>query len=194
MKHRICPDCGAALDPCERCDCKNEERDAPAATGTSQNGHDGDRSSFLSISDPFLDVKNLLRLKEILEETGAMAKDVALVVREEFPKFNRQLLSQCGNSTEYGVIPHPNVLRRICTAYSLKLVVNPDVPITVESESQPPKKAENRKLGRKVTFRVTNGDFEIIQQRVQDEGYESVQAWLYAKITELLGGADDEHS
>ena len=93
------------------------------------------------------------------------------------------------------MIIHPDGLRAICDAYGLKLTAAPDIPISVEGEIPAPKKVENRKLGRKVTFRVTNGDFEVLQKRVQEDGFESVQAWLYAKITELLGGAvDAEHS
>lgn len=32
--YRICPDCGAALDPGERCDCQDNEKAAPDATNT----------------------------------------------------------------------------------------------------------------------------------------------------------------
>lgn len=35
--YRICPYCGAALDPCEICDCQSKEEAAPAAT----NNEDG---------------------------------------------------------------------------------------------------------------------------------------------------------
>lgn len=188
--YRTCPDCGAALDPGEICDCKKNE-DAPAATGTPSCGNDWHRDSTCILADPFLDVKNLLRIKELREDTGAMAKDMALVVREKFPKFNRQLLSQCEQWDKYGVIIHPDGLKAVCEAYGLVLTATPDIPITVEGETPAPKKVENRKLGRKLTFRVTNGDFEILQKRVQEDGFDSVQAWLYAKITELLGGAVD---
>lgn len=194
MKHRTCPDCGASLDPNERCDCRDEKEGAPAATGTPSGGNDDRRDSTCILADPYLDVKNLLRLKEIREETGSMAKDVAMVVRDKFPNFNRQLLSQCERWEQYGVIIHPDGLRLICEAYNMPLPSSYDVPITVEGESPTPKKVENRKLGRKVTFRVTNGDFEVLQKRVQEDGFESVQAWLYAKITELLGGVADGHS
>lgn len=195
MKFRTCPDCGAALDHGERCDCQDEKKDAPAGTGAPLGGNDWTRDSASSISDPYADVKNLLRIKELREDSGAMAKDMALVIRDKFPKFNRQLLSQCEQWDKYGVVIHPDGLRAICDAYDLKLTAAPDIPITVEGEAPAPKKVENRKLGRKVTFRVTNGDFEVLQKRVQEDGFESVQAWLYSKITELLGGAvDAEHS
>lgn len=34
MMYRICPDCGAALDPGEICDCQYKEEAAPGATNT----------------------------------------------------------------------------------------------------------------------------------------------------------------
>lgn len=182
MKFKVCPDCGNHLDHGEICDCKKEG--APAGTGTPSNVGKCE-SSTTSLSNPYWDVNNLLRLKTLLDDTGTMSKDVALIVREKFPKFTRQLLSMSSNYGEYGVIIHPDGLRVICEAYGIALNPAPDIPITVEEPA--PKKSENRKLGRKVTFRVTNGDFEIIQKRVLDEGYDSVQAWLYAIITELLG-------
>lgn len=188
MAFKKCPDCGASLDPCEQCDCKEKE-DVPAGTGTSSGGNSGNDISTVSVAEPFWDVKNLLRLREVLEHTGAMAKDVAPVVQNLFPKFNRQLLAQAGSYEKYGVIIHPDGLKAICDAYGIRLNA-PEIPISVEKEAKP-KKAERRKLGRKLTFRMTDGDFEVLQQRVQDDGFTSVQAWLYQKITELLGGAVD---
>lgn len=185
MTPKICPDCGAALDACEICDCK-KKKDVPAATGTPLGGSDGDNDSAVTLSDPVWDVNFLLQLKEIREGTGAMAKDVALVVQNIFPKFSRQLLSQAESWRNYGVIIHPDGLRAICEAYGIRLC-KPEVAVTVEKEAAP-RKRERRKLGRKLTFRMTHGDFEVLQQRVQDDGFTSVQAWLYAKITELLGG------
>lgn len=34
MCYRICPICGANLDPGERCDCQDKEETAPSATNT----------------------------------------------------------------------------------------------------------------------------------------------------------------
>lgn len=34
----ICPDCGAHLDPCERCDCAEQKKTAPSVTSTESGG------------------------------------------------------------------------------------------------------------------------------------------------------------
>ena len=38
MVYRVCPDCGASLDPAERCDCQNEEKAAPVLEHRSGKG------------------------------------------------------------------------------------------------------------------------------------------------------------
>ena len=117
MKYRECPVCGAHLDPCEHCDCQEQKEDAPDAAGTpSQNG-----VATTSVSDQLENVNHGLRLREIRQQTGAMAKDAALVVREVFPKFNRQLLAQCEAWDKYGVVIHPDGLRAICKAYGVQM-------------------------------------------------------------------------
>lgn len=181
---RTCPDCGATLDPNEVCDCTKKEG-APAATGTPSGGNDGDRHSAISVPSPFGEVNTLLRLKPIRESTGAMAKDVALVVQNRFPKFTRQLLAQAEAYEKYGVLIHPEGMKAICDHYGISL---DPVEISVSTPSKPRKKP-NRKLGRKLTFRMTDKDFEALQQRVQSDGFDSVQAWLYAAVTKMLGGA-----
>lgn len=130
--YRTCPHCGAHLDPGERCDCQQEKReDAPDAAGTpSQNGT---INTSVILSSPAADVNPSLRLREIRQQTGTMAKDAAMVVRNVFPKFNRQLLAQCEAWEKYGVIIHPDGLKAICEAYNVTLAPVPaakSAPVT----------------------------------------------------------------
>lgn len=191
MKFRECPECGAALDPGEKCDCQNEKESVPAATGTPSGGNDCRRESTCILADPFLDVKNLLRLKEILESTGALGKDAAMIIRERFPKFNRQLLSQCGQWDKYGIICHPDVLRIICEVYKIQLSIPADDPVEIKAEDTAPKKTENRKLDRKFTLRTTVVKYSRIQKIIEKKGFKSLQDWFNAMLDDLLGGEDD---
>lgn len=127
MQYRECPYCGAHLDPCERCDCQEKQEDAPDAAGTpSQKPIE----TGFSVTNPEPDVNPCFRLRAIREQTGVMAKDTALVVREVFPKFNRQLLAQCEAWDKYGVIIHPDGLRAICRAYGVPMTLGPTTAIT----------------------------------------------------------------
>lgn len=195
MKYRECPDCGCNLDHGEICDCKKGQEDASDAAETpSQESPIG---SAVSVSNPTADVNNCLRLKEIRQQTGAMAKDAALVVRNVFPSFNRQLLAQCENYEKYGVIIHPDGLKAICDEYGVSLEPEQPQPpgISVEIEgggpTKPKRKKANRKLAHKLTFRMTDGDFEKMERRVRKDGFLSVQAWMYFQFTKLLGGDGD---
>lgn len=119
MLYKECPNCGAHLDPGERCDCQDKQEDAPDAAGTPSQSDSTE--SGVSVTEIPEDVNLCLRLREIRQQTGAMAKDAALVVRKVFPKFNRQLLAQCEAWDKYGVTIHPDGLKAICEAYGVKI-------------------------------------------------------------------------
>ncbi len=116
MQYRTCPDCGANLDPNEPCTCHEEKEDASDAAETPSKKMLG---TTVSVSNQSFDVNACEKLREVRQQTGTMAKDAALVVREVFPKFNRQLLAQCEAWDKYGIILHPDGLRAICKAYGV---------------------------------------------------------------------------
>ena len=43
MQYRTCPYCGANLDPCERCDCQDEKKEAAPAASETTSGIDTHR-------------------------------------------------------------------------------------------------------------------------------------------------------
>ncbi len=186
MYYKTCPYCGAHLDPGERCDCQNERNekedtaDAPAMP-SKQSGISTDPI----LSDPRPNVNDCLRLRQIRQQAGAMGKDMALVVRDVFPKFNRQLLAQCEAYDKYGVIIHPEGLRTICAAYGVQLERDSNTPVITAPESR---RKPNRRLARKLTFRMKDEDYALLERRVQEGGYLSSQAWLYDVVMKALRG------
>ena len=182
MQYHVCPDCGAHLDPGERCDCHRENRkDAPDAAGTPSVENRSVADTRIAHRAP--NVNDCLRLREIRTDTGAMAKDAALVVRDVFPKFNRQLLAQCEAWKKYGVIIHPDALGVICAAYGVSL---PDGPAEAVITAHSPRKQANRKLSRKLTFRMKDEDYALLEQRVRESGCQSSQEWLYEVVLRAL--------
>ncbi len=166
-----CPDCGAHLDPGESCDCHKVKMSQTQSTSRTGAAH----------RTP--NINDCLNLKEIRQETGAMAKDVALVIREHFPKFNRQLLSQCEAWEKYGIIAHPDILSIICDTYGVTL---PSLPSEVVITAVEPKKQPNRKLDRKLTFRLKSTDYQLLERRVKESGCRSSQEWLYEVVLKAL--------
>lgn len=188
MKYKTCPHCGAHLDHGEKCDCEKKKEGTPAGTGAPSK----EQISTKILSEPSVSVNDCLRLKEICEKTGAMNKEIALVVRDEYPKFNRQLLSQCQASDKYGIMIHPNALAIICDAYGQRLQASSEPEVPSEPPSVPPaKKKPMRRLQRKLTFRMTNRDYAKLLCRIEDDHFDSVQAWLYdIIINQILGGSE----
>ena len=186
-QYKTCPYCGAHLDHGEICDCKKSENASAATETPSEKGSYAEPS--LSANLP--NVNDCFHLREICESTGAMGKDIALVVRDIFPSFNRQLLAQCQSNDKYGIIIHPAGLDIICKTYGVQLQPpsmgsTQDAPNPIISKE---KKPENRRLPRRLTLRMTTSDYCKLLELVDKDGYSSVQAWLYEKVHELLGGA-----
>ena len=118
MNPKECPDCGARLDPGEKCDCKSE--DAPGGAGASSDengGAIGSGTTILSSLIPY--VNDLFNLSELRDQTGVQAKELSLVIAERFPHFSRQIFTQCANPEKYGCIPHPDLIRLIREKYNL---------------------------------------------------------------------------
>ncbi len=181
MQYKTCPTCGAHLDHGEVCDCRKKGEDASDAAETPSKSADVYAST---LSNSGANVNVCLKLREMRQKTGAMAKDAALVVRDVFPKFNRQLLAQCEAWDKYGVVIHPDGLKAICEAYGVPLG---GVEVVAGGETKP-RKQPNRKLSRKLTLRMTPSDYDKVQRRIERDGFQSVQAWLYHEIIRLLEG------
>lgn len=180
--YRVCPDCGANLDPGEICDCK-KERDTAATVP-----HSDDRVYYAKpiISDSLPDVNACFQLKEIRQKAGITGKEVALAIREKFPKFQRQLLAQLEAPEKYGAIIHPEALQILCEYSGVQVVSGNPPEVAVEAD-KPPQKDAHRKLGKKLTLRMTEMDFTNLQKRIEHDGYKSVQSWLYDIIIQALG-------
>lgn len=163
------------------------KKDAPAATEASQ--RDKLIHAEFSLSNSPINVNDyVLVLKDVHHRTGAMGKDIAAVVQDVFPKFTRQLLAQCENADKYGILLHPAALELICNAYKIELS---PAEFSAEVSKEPKaKKQSKRKLPRKLTLRMTETDFERLQQRLHDDGFQTVQAWIYHTVIKALGVAE----
>lgn len=90
---------------------REEKKNACPAGATTEQANANETTAILA-NYPSA-VKMLMRCREHREGTGMQAKDAALIIREIFPKFNRQLLSQCENWKEYGILIHPAGLQHL---------------------------------------------------------------------------------
>jgi hypothetical protein len=161
MKYRVCEYCGNYLDFGEVCDCQKNEAATSANVTTS-----GEKLTFNSLPQNPDYVKAALDLAAILRATHVKYKDIAETVKETFPKFNRQLLTACANWEDYGVLLHPDGIASICDAYDLPKA----------------KKRDNRKLDRRITFRVTSANFARIERNMEKTGANTLQEFVAAAV------------
>lgn len=115
-----------------------EKENARPAVAPAEQADTNDIKAILS--KRIFDVNDLLKIKGIRNLSGLMAKDAALIIRKRFPKFNRQLLAECENPEQYGVIIHPEGLRALIDGCNLAPhpaeTEVPNSPATAPSDTQ----------------------------------------------------------
>ena len=172
MKFHTCPDCGAALDFGEICDCQKNENDTALTTVPPSETTD-------RVPEIHADVKDCEILGDWLKATGAMHKDVALVLQNRFPLITRQLLSQCTHWERYGVILHPAGLETIAYEYGLDL-------------TQKPRHSQKRRKTRQITFRCSEISYGEIADAKEALGLDTDQAFIETAIAALIKSVKKE--
>lgn len=109
----------------------HEKGKARPAGATAEQADTNDIKVILSKTS--YNVNDLLKIKQIRELSGMMAKDVAPIIQKRFPKFSRQLLASCENPEQYGVILHPDGLSEFITQCGLRPPAKEPAPEPEES-------------------------------------------------------------
>lgn len=168
--HRRCPDCGAYLDPEEKCDCKKEKSCAE------KNGHssrEATNSRKTRISQNVKIVNNILR--ELRVTNKIPADELVKEVRKIFPKYDKTLQSKCERTEEYAVELCRKALDALLEKYDTELL-------------DKAKKMRNgyHKLTKQVTCRLDDETYDVLQSIKEREGYETVQAFMTDKIINYI--------
>ena len=113
-------------------------------------------------------MSNELRDLRIL--SGIQAPTIADAVREIFPKFDRYLLSKCEQPDLYGVTLLPRGMK---AARALA----PEVT---------PKKKDGHKNQFRIYCRMDEDTYKALTQKINEDGFKTVQDWVIAQITEYI--------
>lgn len=131
-----------------------------------------------SVAFSMEDVKYCLALSTLLKEMEPTSKEIASVIRDVFPNFNRQLLSQAANWERYGVILHPDALKHLCAVYDV-------------TEKPKPKHAQpRRKKTRHLTLRVTDTVYSEMVRTMGEMKISTVQTFLEYAVRCLIDGKE----
>ena len=106
------------------------------------------------------DLKGMMRVKNI------SSRSMVELMRTEFPRFDKTLLSKCRRPDLYGVVLHPR-------GYDI-LGEFPD------------RKPENRKLKNRITIRMTEDEAKKLLAYAAKDGYKSIQDWGRDKVQEYI--------
>ena len=113
-----------------------------------------------------------MKLRMIIQQQRsptAFRREVIGMLQQDFPGFDRQVLSHAENSERYGVT---------LTTKARAVLANKS-PVFA-------KKQERRKLPCRVYVRLSESDFAALQQMKTDRGYATMQDLLYEMIKKEL--------
>lgn len=167
---KTCPDCGANLDPGEKCECKG--KGLPRCNGNSPKDSVSYAASIVSQKSE--DVKTE-PLRELRISKAIPAKEMVDVVRAIFPKYDKMLQSKCERSSEYGVRIRPEAMDALAAKYA------PD-----EVEKIKRKRRGGHRLTCRVTCRLEDAEYAEVVKTVREEGFDTIQSWLAFNIRKHL--------
>lgn len=110
------------------------------------------------------DLKTVMRIKDI------SSRSMVELMRTEFPRFDKTLLSKVCSPELYGIVLHPR-------GYEI-LGEFPD------------RKPENRKLKKRITIRMSEDEADKLLAYAAKDGYKSIQDWGRDKIREYIAIAE----
>ncbi|MGN0787086.1 MAG: hypothetical protein ACI4OB_06810 [Christensenellales bacterium] len=172
MKLNTCPDCGANLDPGERCDCHEEnEKEQPHANENCPKG----KKPYDIIAHIKVNCNNPLQYIRTVKQIPA--KEVVEFVRGLHPKYDKTLQSKCERLEDYGVELETEAMIAVVEAYAPELLI--EKPTAV-------RQAENRRLKCRISCRLEDELYAKLLLTLKAKGFMTVQDWLHEMISIYL--------
>ena len=119
-------------------------------------------------------------LREFRMSAGLQTADVIDAVRDRYSGFDKTMLSKCENSWKYGVQLLPDAMEAV---YAL-------VPGVAEARRRA--REDRHKLTCRVHCRVSEDKLGLLQQRMQTDGYATMQDLLSDLLERYLEGGDKD--
>lgn len=134
-----------------------------------------------------------MELKEIALPPGKRDKDVVAVVKKIYPRYDKMLHSKCKRGREYGIQLREDAVKAVCVSFGIPYEVSkePKEPDKPEKEDAPQearkqRKAENRTLPCRVYCRLSEIDYNELQQAISSRGFKTTQDFLSMLIKRYL--------
>ena len=171
MYYRQCHECGASLDPGEKCDCE-KEKGLPDAN---QNSPMRDTLSHISSIAQKSEKIKVNPLRELRISKNLQAKDMDLTVRTLYPKFDKMLQSKCEHGEEYGIDLKTKAMDALLAKYAPELLAK-----------EKHRRDGCHRLKCKVMCRLEDEEYAELWKRIKKDGFDTMQEWLAFKIRAYL--------
>lgn len=162
---------------------------APAATETASNI--STELSVSEISEPVNAPPNWwsgagdeLRAVRILN--GLKAADMANVVKELYPRHNRQLLSHCEHGEETGVMLRPDALNQLKLKYCPEFIGR---AVALPAKRTTPWRSRTKQIH----CRLTDEKFAALQRRLRQDGL-TAQDFIEEKVNAYLKAYEEKEN
>lgn len=108
------------------------------------------------------------------------AKDMVAVVRAIYPKYDKTIQSKCERGEDYGIQLKPDAMAALTAKFA------PDLQIA----GKPPSR-DRHKSAHRISFRLPEAEFDLLQQRIRADGHGTVQSWLTEMVRRYLNNGKE---
>ena len=123
-------------------------------------------------------VKNPLKRLRLL--TGLPSSTLVRTVREMYPRYDKYLQSKCERTEEYGVTLCKEAMDSLIAAHAPQLAKNAT-------------KTGNRTRPCRVTCRLTQADYGLLQQLIQARGFGTMQEYVHQLLIRQIRRWEKRH-
>lgn len=156
---------------------KKEEADLLAQTDPKEN-------NLTHILPQFKAAVNTHDLRSALGILDLMPRNAVELLSQQFPSFDKTVLSKCCNPAKYGCVLHPDGYA------ALRGLIKEDEEPEQAQETAPAARQRRKSYPHKFTCRVAgrlpDGKYLRLQHYIRMEGYETTQDWVTAQVDAYL--------
>ncbi len=112
-------------------------------------------------------------LRELRISKNLPAKEMVEVVRGIYPKYDKTMQSKCERGDEYGIQIKPDAMKALYTRFD---------PERLNKK----KKGDGHKFTCRISCRLPDETYSLLQKCVKVDGYQTMQDWLTDQVRNYL--------
>lgn len=118
-------------------------------------------------------------LRDLRHAKNMPAGDMVAVVQQLYPKYDKTMQSKCENGAAYGVDIRADALEALYLAFAPELL-----------EQRRRRKNSGHRLTCRISARLADGEYGLLQQHIHADGYATMQDWITDIVRAYLAGKE----